>query len=308
MISIVIPVYRSELSLVELHDRIANTLHEIAGMYEVIFVEDCGGDGSWEIIQRLSHQFKNVRGIQMSRNFGQHNALLCGIREAKGDLIITMDDDLQHPPEVLPELLKKLGEGFDVVYGYPQNERHSFIRNLASLVTKLVLQKGMGAENARFVSALRVFRSPIRQGFAEYRGSTVNIDVLLTWSTTQFGHVLVPHEDRRHGVSGYTWAALIKHALNMITGFSAVPLQVASLIGFGFSVMGLLVLIYVILGWISHGSVVPGFAFIASLVAIFSGAQLLALGLMGEYLARIYFRSLDQPSYLIKTKTFNNFE
>jgi glycosyltransferase involved in cell wall biosynthesis len=302
-LSFIVPVYRSKDSLEELYKRIIATFGGIGSELEIIFVEDCGGDDSWDVISRLAMLDPRVRGLQMSRNFGQHNALLCGIREASGEVLVTLDDDLQHPPEVIPELLNKLEEGFDVVYGSPMDAKHSLLRNLASQITKFALQSSMGASNARKVSALRVFRTNLREGFSYYRSPTVNIDVLLTWATNRFAAVNVRHESRRHGESGYTVRKLLTHAFNMITGFSTLPLQIASCVGFAFSLFGLFILVYLLCRWMLIGSVVPGFVFIASMIAIFSGAQLLALGIMGEYIARMHFRSMDRPSYVVRRRS-----
>jgi undecaprenyl-phosphate 4-deoxy-4-formamido-L-arabinose transferase len=162
----------------------------------------------------------------------------------------------------------------------------------------------MSAETARNVSAFRLFRTRIRDAFANYRGPFVSIDVLLTWGSTRFAHVKVHHDDRRSGQSNYTFGMLVTHALNMVTGFSTVPLQVASLIGFLFTLFGFAVLVYVLAVYIANGGAsVPGFVFLASIIAIFSGAQLFALGIIGEYLARLHFRSMDRPSYLVREMT-----
>jgi undecaprenyl-phosphate 4-deoxy-4-formamido-L-arabinose transferase len=237
----------------------------------------------------------------MSRNFGQHNALLCGIRAARNELIVTLDDDLQNPPEEIGRLLERLTPDIDVVYGTPEREQHGFLRDQASRITKLALQTAMNAETARSVSAFRLFRTRIREAFATYRGPYVSIDVLLTWGTTRFTHVRVRHEPRVAGQSTYTVRKLITHALNMMTGFSTLPLQIASLIGFVFTLFGLAVLLFVLGTYlVNGGAAVPGFAFLASIIAIFSGAQLFALGIIGEYLARMHFRAMDRPTYLVQ--------
>jgi len=306
MLSIVVPVYRSAASLPELHRRIAAELEDRSGGFEILFVEDCGGDDSWDVIQALAESDPRVRGIQLSRNYGQHNALLCGIRAANGDVIATMDDDLQHPPEELPKLLERLQTGYDVVYGPPEKEQHGLMRDLASMITKMALEGAMGAQNARQASALRVFRTNLRDAFAAYRSPTVNVDVLLTWGTARFSAVPVRHEPRKFGQSGYTPRKLLRHAFNMMTGFSIRPLQMASVIGFGFALFGVIVLAYVLLRWLFSGSPVPGFAFLASIIAIFSGAQLLALGIIGEYLARMHFRSMERPAYVISRQAGGN--
>ena len=302
-LSVVIPVYRSQESLRELYQRLVNTLTGLRISFEILFVEDCGGDNSWKIILQLAQEDDRVRGFKMSRNYGQHNALLAGIRAASGELIVTLDDDLQHPPEELPKLLAKIEEGFDVVYGPPEQEQHGFFRDMASQITKMALQSAMGAETARHVSAFRVFRTQLRGAFNEYRSLSVNIDVLLTWGTTSFTALPVRHESRKYGESGYTTRKLLTHAMNMITGFSTMPLKLASVIGFIFALFGMFVLSYVILRYFLVGSAVPGFAFLASIIALFSGAQLLALGIIGEYLARMHQRTMDRPAYLLREAT-----
>jgi glycosyltransferase involved in cell wall biosynthesis len=303
-ISAIVPVYRSAPILPELHRRLTAALSSIAERYEIILVEDAGGDESWSLIEQLAEGDRHVRGIRMSRNYGQHNALLCGIRAARYGVIVTLDDDLQNPPEEIETLVARLGEDVDVVYGTPEHEQHGFLRNQGSRITKLALQSAMSAETARNVSAFRAFRAPLREAFAAYRGPYVSIDVLLTWGTTRFSHVRVRHEPRQAGQSNYTFRTLVTHALNMMTGFSTLPLQVASLIGFAFTLFGFGILVLVLATYVSNGgSSVPGFAFLASIIAIFSGAQLFALGVIGEYLARMHFRTMDRPTYLVQQVT-----
>jgi undecaprenyl-phosphate 4-deoxy-4-formamido-L-arabinose transferase len=211
-----------------------------------------------------------------------------------------MDDDLQHPVSQIRPLLAALDENTDVVYGAPQKQQHGLLRDLASYLTKLALTSAMGAETARNVSAFRAFRTLLREGFRDYRSPSVSIDVLLTWATTRFSVVRVEHAQRAAGVSGYTVRKLIAHALNLMTGFSTLPLQVASFVGFAFLLLGIVVMVYVLVNYLIHGSAVPGFAFLASIITIFSGAQLFALGVFGEYLARMHFRSMDRPTYVVR--------
>lgn len=305
-LSVVIPVFNSERSLPDLIERLQSVLRSQRMQAEAILVNDGSRDHSWDVIRDLAAQYDWVRGINLMRNYGQHNALLCGIRAARYGVIVTMDDDLQHPPEEITKLLDKLVEGYDVVYGVPEKEQHGFWRDMASQVTKMALQSAMGAEVARHVSAFRVFRTQLRDAFVEYRSPFPSIDVLLTWGTTRFSALVVRHEPRRIGVSNYTVRKLIVHALNMMTGFSTVPLQLASLTGFVFTLFGFLVLAWVIGRYLIQGSSIPGFPFLASIIAIFSGAQMFALGLIGEYLARMHFRMMERPSYTIRASTFTD--
>ena len=237
------------------------------------------------------------------RNYGQHNAVLCGVRAAKGDVVVTMDDDLQHPPEEIPKLLAALGEEVDVVYGTPLAESHGLLRVAASRATKLVLEGAMGAAIARRVSAFRAFRTELRHAFEQYGNPYVSIDVLLTWATTRFAAVPVRHEPRRSGRSKYTLRLLARHALNMVTGFSVGPLKLASLVGFASTLLGIGVLAYVVGRYLVEGTSVPGFPFLASVIAIFSGAQLFTLGILGEYLARMHLRLMSRPIYSVRRVT-----
>ena len=162
-ISIVIPVYRSEKILPALVRRLTQVLPEIAAKHEVILVDDCSPDGSWEAIVQLAALHPEIKPINLMRNYGQHNALLCGIRAASYDLIVTMDDDLQHPPEEIPKLIAEIGGGSDVVYGVPERQQHGLGRGFASWITKLALKNVMGAEVARNISAFRVFRREVQR-------------------------------------------------------------------------------------------------------------------------------------------------
>ena len=299
-ISVIIPVYNSEHVLAELVNRLQPVLEIEAAEYELIFVNDGSSDQSWKTICELSVSHSWLRGINFMRNYGQHNALLCGIRSARYDIIVTMDDDLQNPPEEIPKLLKKLGAGYDVVYGTPQKEQHGFWRNIASQVTKLVLKRAMDVHIARNVSAFRAFRTVVRNAFADYQGPFVSIDVLLTWGTTKFTAIPVRHDKRQEGLSNYTFKKLLTHALNMMTGFSTSPLRLASVTGFVFSLFGFGLLIYVIVQYLVVGSSVPGFPFLAAVISIFSGVQLFSLGIIGEYLARIHYRSMSRPYCVIR--------
>lgn len=298
-ISVVVPVYNSSESLPRLVERLQPVLAGLGVPYELVLVNDGSCDNSWAVIQDLVRKYPWIRGLNMMRNYGQHNALVCGVRAARHDLIVTMDDDLQHPPEEIPVLLKRLNEGFDVVYGTPQEEPHGLWRGLASKVVKISMKMAMGVDSARYVSAFRAFRTSLRDAFAGYNAPYVCLDVLLTWGTARFTHVFVRHDPRRYGASNYTLGRLCRHAINMTTGFSAIPLRLASLLGFVCTLFGLGILTLVLIRYFVSGGSVPGFPFLASIISIFSGAQLLSLGLLGEYLASIHFRTMQKPCYVV---------
>ena len=302
-VSVVVPVYNSAATLAALVERLSAALQPLISEFEIVLVNDASRDHSWSVIEQLSRAEPRVRGIDLAKNQGQHNALLCGFRAARFDVIVTLDDDLQHRPEEIVRLLEKLEDGYDVVYGARKAEGHGLLRNVASRITKIALQTAMGAETAETLSPFRALRTSVRDAFASYHGPYVNIDVLLTWGTSRFGAVSVTHAQREKGASNYTVRLLLRHALNMITGFSTMPLKMASLMGFVFTGFGMLVLAFVLVRYTISGGGTPGFPFLASIIAIFSGAQLFAIGMIGEYLARMHFRLMDQPAYVVRGTT-----
>lgn len=301
-ISVVVPVYNSEASLPLLVERLDQILPGLAKVYEILLVNDGSRDRSWEVVCDLYARYPRVKGINFVRNYGQHNALLAGIRAARYPICVTMDDDLQHPPEEIPKLLAGLEAGADVVYGIPNRMQHSFWRNLFSRFTKTMMSRAMRIDTIVDINAFRAFRTEIRQAFVTYESPTLLLDVLLSWGTSRFAAVPVDHQPRTIGRSNYTPLKLFDQAMLMLTGFSTAPLRFASSLGFFFTLLGIVVLLYVVARYLLTGSSVPGFPFLASMIAIFSGAQLFALGIIGEYLARIFNRSIERPVYVVKAE------
>ena len=304
-VSVVIPVYNSEKTLGPLLERLEAVLPGLAESYEVLLVNDGSRDGSWGVVQALACRYPWVHGFDLARNFGQHNALLCGIRAARYEYCITMDDDLQNVPEEIHRLLEKLDEGYDVVYGIPRRHRQSWWRNWGSVLTKWAVSYVVGREvsqSVRNVSAFRAFRTDLRRSFEAYHGAEVILDGLLGWGTTRFASVSVDEDPRTVGESNYTFGKLASMALLILTNFSTAPLRLASVLGFCFTVMGFLGLLYVVAEYFVLGSV-PGFTFLASTIFVFGGVQLFALGIIGEYLARLFVRSSGQPLYTIARTT-----
>jgi glycosyltransferase involved in cell wall biosynthesis len=302
-ISAVIPVHRAEKTLPLLLPRLSAALAAIVPAFEIILVDDGSPDGSWSVIAAAARADRRIRGFRLMRNFGQHNALLVGIRAARFSRIVTLDDDLQNPPEEIARLFDALTDDVDVVYGSPISEQHSLWRSAASRVTKYALEEAMGTPAARSVSSFRVFRTDLRRAFDQFQSPDMSIDVLLTWATNRFGAVRVRQEPRSQGRSNYTFGRLVQHATNMITGFTSRPLRFASMIGFLFTIFGIIVFAVVVVRFFVGGSAVPGFPFLASIIAIFAGVQLLILGIMGEYVARMHFRLMDRPTYVIGEMT-----
>jgi undecaprenyl-phosphate 4-deoxy-4-formamido-L-arabinose transferase len=299
-LTVVVPVYNSASTLAPLAERIANMLQSHSLVGELIFVNDGSRDGSWKAAAELASAQPWITAINLSRNCGQHVALLTGMRLARGRWVVTMDDDLQHPPEEIPILLAKLNDGADVVYGVPENDRHDFWRNALSVTAKVILQRFIGIKRAEDTSAFRAIRSEILAPFRTYDSFYVDVDALLTWVTDRFDSVRVRHFERTEGESNYTLGSLIRHALKMVLCFTTLPLRIASIVGFAFTLFGLLALGYVLVVYAIYGSSVPGFAFLACLISIFSGAQLFSLGILGEYFAKVHFRIMGRPGSLVR--------
>jgi glycosyltransferase involved in cell wall biosynthesis/ribosomal protein S18 acetylase RimI-like enzyme len=298
-ISAVVPVYNGSATIVELVRRLEVVLDGCSAAYEIILVNDGSSDDSWRVIRDCANGTANVVGINLERNFGQHNALLAGIRAARQEVVVTLDDDLQNPPEEIPRLIEPLSQGWDVVYGKPVEKNHGKFRNAAGRLVVHLLGL-LGGRSAPMVSSFRAFRRRLVQSFDSYSGPDVSIDGLLTWGTESFTSVPVEHHPRLEGQSNYSLLRLVSHALTMITAFSTKPLRIATTFGFFFTLFGIFVLIYVIGRLLIQGHSVPGFPFLASVISIFSGAQLFALGVIGEYLARMHVRLMSRPSYLIR--------
>ncbi len=295
-LSIVVPVYQGEKLIEPLVAQLSQALPAFAENYEIILINDGSPDHSWAVIQRLTDKYKCVRGICMMRNYGQHNATLCGVRLARYEVTVTMDQDLQHQPEDIPLLLEKLEEGYDVVYGAPKKLPQGFLRNLMTAGIKQILARVIGLPSVRNVSAFRAFRTNLRDAFANFQSPTLILDVLLSWGTTRF--TSVPVNIAQAERTSYNFRMLVRTAMLILIGYSTLPLRFASWIGFVMTLFGLGVFIYVLVVYFTAGSL-PGFPFLASIIALFSGAQLFALGIFGEYLARMFDRSMDRPTYVI---------
>jgi len=295
-LSIVVPVYKGETFIEPLVIQLIKTLPAFSKNYEIILVNDGSPDRSWPLIQGLTSKYDCIRGISMMRNYGQHNATLCGVRAARYEVVVTMDQDLQHPPQEIPLLLAKLDEGYDVVYGAPRKLPQAFWRNVMTAGIKWTLAKVIGLPAVHNVSAFRVFRTNLREAFANFQSPSLILDVLLSWGTTRF--TSVPVNIAQAERTNYNFTMLVRTAMLILIGYSTLPLRFASWIGFIMTLFGLGVFIYVLVVYFTAGSL-PGFPFLASIIALFSGAQLFALGIFGEYLARMFDRSMDRPPYVI---------
>jgi glycosyltransferase involved in cell wall biosynthesis len=296
-VSVVVPVFRSGPTLSELVDRVGLALADTP--HEVVLVDDGSPESTWEVVRSLATERDHVRALRLGRNFGQHNALVAGVRSAGYDVTVTIDDDLQNPPEEIPALLAALQAGLDVVYGSPFTASQDRWRRLAGRLSRWAMAGALGAENASRMTSFRAFRTDLRRAFDGEVGPSVSLDALLSWGTSSFGSVEVRHDARQEGSSNYSFRRLLRFAIDTATGYSALPLQMATTVGFATAVFGLGLLAWVLGRLVVEGGSAPGFPFLASAIAIFSGVQLMTLGIMGEYLARMHFRLMRKPTYVV---------
>ena len=301
-VSVLVPTYNSPETLLAVAERIRK-LPWFTPESEVVFIDDGNADKTWSILLEIARVHPFVRAIRLSRNVGQHAALLAGVREARHPVIATLDDDLQNPPEELAHLLKALTDDVDVVYGVPRKIKQPMWRSVSSVAAKRMMQKALGFSSAVDISSFRVFRSQLRDGFNNDLGPGVSLDALLSWSTSRFTSVEVEHHERKTGKSNYNFWKLFRFMLDTVTGFSTVPLRLATGLGLTTIALSVGVLIWVLGRPLITGESVPGFPFLAATIAIFSGTQLLVLGVIGQYIGRMHFRVMNKPTYTIAERT-----
>lgn len=297
-ISVVIPVYRAEGCLLELYHRLKTVLEPITSDFEIFMVEDCGGDRSWAIINELAQADSRLKGIQFSRNFGQHAATICGFAQSRGRWVVTLDDDLEQSPEDIPLLLAKAQQGYALVYGVYPERAHVAWRNATSAVARYLFKKAIPQLNDAYTS-FRVIDGDLAREVCRFESPFSFVDGYLSWLTGNCASVEVAHSARAHGTSNYTLRKLLAHTINIFVTFSDLPLRLASWIGLGSFLVGMLWLCYILLLKLVGGITASGFASLMAGIVLFGGIQLFVLGIFGEYLSRINFKTSKKPLYLV---------
>lgn len=297
-ISLVCPVYCSAQTLRILVDEICTCLNG-THKFEILLIDDRSPDSSWLEILQISKENSTVRGIRLGRNVGQHGALLAGIRSARFDKIVTIDDDLQNPPSEVIKLVQALDSNGGVVYGVSTDVKHKLWRRASSIGAKQLFKKFLGFDSAVNISSFRAFETNLRNAFSGEIGPSVSIDSLLTWSTSTFCSIDVQHHPRLQGKSHYSLRKLVRFMIDTATGYSVVPLRLATTLGSIVTILGFVMFLWVTLRPLLTGVSVPGFPLLAASLAIFSGTQLLVLGILGEYIGKMHFRVMNKPSYVI---------
>ncbi|MYM68836.1 glycosyltransferase [Pseudoduganella sp. FT55W] len=301
-LSFVIPVYGSEKVLPELVSRldaVMETMAETRQNYEVIFVCDQSPDRSWHVIQQLSARHPWVRGILLRMNAGQHNALMAGFAEARGQVVMTMDDDLQHSPSDIPTLLAELATGRDVVYARFKNRQHASWKVWGSRLNDKVAGYLMNKPADLYLSPFRAMRAAIVRDILRYTGPYVYVDGLVLSMTRNIGTVEVEHHDRFAGDSGYSLKKSISLWLKMATNFSIVPLRLTSFAGLVMAGVGFILAVLLVIQKFTLDAMPIGWSSLIVTILMIGGVQLVALGMLGEYLGRVLLTLNSRPQYVI---------
>ena len=314
MVSIIIPVFGSEKILPELFNQINQVMKSFDLHYEVIFICDNSPDGSWLAIQNLAKRHDCIGGILLRMNAGQHNALMAGLTSASGNIIVTMDDDLQHSPSDIPCLIEHLMEGYDVVYAKFRVRKHALWKKIGSKINNAVAGYLLNKPSGLYLSPFRAFKSSIKDEILRYQGPYVYIDGLILSVTSNISSVEVHHYDRLIGQGNYGFIKSISLWLKMATNFSIIPLRLTSIIGLLFSSVGFILALLFIIQKFTLDMMPIGWSSLIVTILIIGGVQLLALGMIGEYLGRVLLTINARPQYVISEKfsrsssEFSNFE
>ncbi len=299
LFSIIIPVYNGEKTIMPLFNQIKAFCEKNQFLFEVIFVWDCGPDKSWDVIVSLKRQFPDlIKAVRLSRNYGQHNALICGFAHANGEFFVTMDEDLQHiPDDILKLFQKQLEKDYDVVYGHYETRNHPVFRNFTSSILKRIIRLSIPDLHKDY-SAFRIIKSNIARSTLRMRNSYTFLDGYLSWITTHTTSCLVSHHKRIAGTSSYTVKKLIAHSINIFVTFSDLPIKIVTWSSFIFFLFSLGYSVWILIQKLFYNNLVPGFASMIILTSLGVGFILMAIAILGQYLHRINMKTTKRPNYV----------
>jgi undecaprenyl-phosphate 4-deoxy-4-formamido-L-arabinose transferase len=300
-ISFIIPCYRSEKTLPKVIAEIDGKMQQLAQYeYDIFLVNDCSPDNTFGVIRKLCEERSNIKGINFARNFGQHAALMAGLRHSDGDYVVCLDDDGQTPADEVDKLLAKLDEGYDAVYAKYEHKQHSTFRNLGSKVNELMTRVMLDKPAELYISSYFAVKRFVVEDMIKYENSYPYVIGLVLRATRNITNVVVNHREREEGSSGYTLGKLLNLWFNGFTAFSVKPLRIATGIGSLAAVLGFLYGVYTIIKRFVNPDVPMGFSAIMSAVVFFGGMIMIMLGLIGEYIGRIYISMNNSPQYVIR--------
>lgn len=306
LVSFVIPCYRSEKTLKGVMNEITMAMEALEKYeYEVVLVNDCSPDNTWETIKEIVSRDSHVRGINFAKNFGQHSALMAGLRDTKGDYVVCLDDDGQTPPNEVGKLLDKLDEGFDAVYASYPSKKHSAFRNFGTFMNEKMTEVMLGKPKELFVSSYFGVKRFVVEDMIRYENAYPYVIGLVLRATKNVTNVEVNHRAREVGTSGYTFSKLLNLWVNGFTAFSVKPLRIATGIGAFCAGCGFIYGIYTIIKRFVNPNVPQGFSAIMTALLFIGGMLMLMLGLIGEYIGRMYISMNNSPQYVIKEKIEN---
>lgn len=302
-VSFVIPCYRSEKTLERVVAEIQDKMKTLAEYeHEIILVNDCSPDGTLAVIRRLCETDGRIKGISFSRNFGQHAALMAGFRQSEGDYVVCLDDDGQTPADEADKLLSKLEEGYDAVYAKYEHKQHSVFRNLGSKVNELMTRVMLEKPKELYVSSYFAVRRFVAEDMMRYENSYPYVIGLVLRTTKNITNVVVQHREREEGNSGYTFKKLMTLWFNGFTAFSVKPLRIATAAGIVSACVGFLYGIYTIVKRLVNPAVPMGFSALMAALVFFGGMIMIMLGMIGEYIGRIYISMNNSPQYVIRER------
>ncbi|MCR5478065.1 MAG: glycosyltransferase [Lachnospiraceae bacterium] len=301
-ISFVIPCYRSEHTLPHVVREIEEKMKtmEDAYTYDIFLINDCSPDGTAQVIRGLCEEKPYIKGVSFARNFGQHAALMAGLRKSDGEIVVCLDDDGQTPADQVDRLLGKLEEGYDAVYASYAHKKHSGFRNFGSRVNDWMLRIMLGKPRDLFISSYFAVRRFVVEDMIRYENSYPYVIGLVLRATKSIANVEVDHREREEGHSGYTLKKLLNLWFNGFTAFSVKPLRMATTVGVLSAIAGFVYGIYTIIRRLLYPTVVVGFAALMSAIVFFGGMVMIMLGLIGEYIGRIYISMNNSPQYVIR--------
>ncbi len=298
-LSIVIPVYNSEKILGELLIQIKDNVN-FTTKFELILVNDCSSDNSWDVIQNLATKYKFLKAINLRKNSGQHNAIMAGLNHTKGDIIVMMDDDLQHSPKYIEQLYLKVKSNFDVCYTKFITKQHKGWKILGSKFNDSVANILLNKPKGLYMSSFKAISKEIKNEIIDYDGPYAYVDGLILATTNNITTIIVEHHDRHDGEGNYNLLSSISLWSKMATSFSVLPLRIATFVGFSISIISFILGIYFIFQKLSGTYIPDGWTSLIVIVLFLGGIQLLSLGIIGEYIGRSYLKLNGKKQYIIK--------